>query len=70
MKFKWWPGICAVLGTISLLAEFKAAKACTSAEFSALAPLAVGVAFAAFILAVWLTRYVSIASLAAAVALA
>jgi len=73
MKFKVVAGICAVLGhNFTCWLKFKGGKgiATSAGVYLALAPLAVGVAFAAFILAVWLTRYVSIASLAAAVALA
>jgi len=65
-------GIAAVLGhNYTCWLKFKGGKgiATSGGAYLALAPLAVGVAVAAFILAVLLTRYVSIGSIAAAVAL-
>ena len=65
-------GIAAVLGhNYTCWLKFKGGKgiATSGGAYLALAPLAVGVALAAFILAVLLTRYVSLASIAAAVAL-
>ena len=65
-------GIAAVLGhNFTCWLKFKGGKgiATTGVAYLALAPWAVGVALAAFILAVLLTRYVSIGSMAAAVAL-
>ncbi len=65
-------GIAAVLGhNYTCWLKFKGGKgiATSGGAYLALAPLAVGVALAAFILAVLLTRYVSIGSIAAAIAL-
>ena len=65
-------GMAAVLGhNFTCWLKFKGGKgvATTAGVFLALAPLAVGIALVAFILAVWLTRYVSIGSIAAAIAL-
>ena len=65
-------GIAAVLGhNFTCWLKFKGGKgiATSGGAYLALAPLAVGVAVAAFILAVLLTRYVSIGSIAAAIAL-
>jgi glycerol-3-phosphate acyltransferase PlsY len=65
-------GIGAVLGhNFTCWLKFKGGKgiATSGGAYLALAPLAVGVALAAFILTVLLTRYVSIGSIAAAVAL-
>ena len=65
-------GIAAVLGhNFTCWLKFKGGKgiATTGGAYLALAPWAVGVALVAFILAVLLTRYVSIGSMAAAVAL-
>ena len=65
-------GIAAVLGhNFTCWLKFKGGKgiATSGGVYLALAPLAVGVAVAAFILAVLLTRYVSIGSIAAAIAL-
>jgi len=72
MRFKVVAGIFAVLGhNFTCWLKFKGGKgiATSAGAYLALAPLAVGVAVAAFILAVLLTRYVSIGSIAAAVAL-
>jgi len=65
-------GIAAVLGhNYTCWLKFKGGKgvATNGGAYLALAPLAVGIALAAFILAVLLTRYVSIGSIAAAIAL-
>ena len=65
-------GIAAVLGhNFTCWLKFKGGKgiATSGGVYLALAPLAVGVALLAFILAVLLTRYVSIGSIAAAIAL-
>ena len=65
-------GIAAVLGhNFTCWLKFKGGKgiATSGGAYLALAPLAVGIALAAFILAVLLTRYVSIGSIAAAIAL-
>jgi glycerol-3-phosphate acyltransferase PlsY len=65
-------GIAAVLGhNFTCWLKFKGGKgiATSGGAYLALAPVAVGVALAAFILAVLLTRYVSIGSIAAAIAL-
>jgi len=66
-------GIAAVLGhNFTCWLKFKGGKgiATTGGVYLALAPLAVAVALAAFLLAVLLTRYVSVGSIAAAIALA
>jgi len=65
-------GIAAVLGhNFTCWLKFKGGKgiATSAGVYFALAPLAVGIAMAAFILAVLLTRYVSIGSITAAIAL-
>jgi glycerol-3-phosphate acyltransferase PlsY len=65
-------GICAVLGhNFTCWLKFKGGKgiATTAGVYLALAPLALGIALAVFILAVLMTRYVSVGSIAAAVAL-
>jgi glycerol-3-phosphate acyltransferase PlsY len=65
-------GIAAVLGhNFTCWLKFKGGKgiATSGGAYLALAPLAVGVAVAAFVLAVLLTRYVSIGSIASAIAL-
>ncbi|MGO8836266.1 MAG: glycerol-3-phosphate 1-O-acyltransferase PlsY [Limisphaerales bacterium] len=65
-------GIAAVMGhNFTCWLKFKGGKgiATSGGAYLALAPLAVGIAVAAFVLAVILTRYVSIGSIAAAVAL-
>jgi glycerol-3-phosphate acyltransferase PlsY len=65
-------GIFAVLGhNYSCWLKFKGGKgiATTAGVYLALAPWAVLVALAVFIVAVWLTRYVSVGSISAAAAL-
>ena len=65
-------GIAAVLGhNYTCWLRFKGGKgiATSAGVYFALAPLAAGIALAAFILALLLTRYVSLGSIAAAVAL-
>jgi glycerol-3-phosphate acyltransferase PlsY len=70
--FRIIAGIAAVLGhNFTCWLKFKGGKgiATSGGAYVALAPLAVVIALAAFILAVLLTRYVSIGSIAAAIAL-
>jgi glycerol-3-phosphate acyltransferase PlsY len=65
-------GIFAVLGhNYPCWLKFKGGKgiATTAGVFLALAPLALGIALVVFILAVALTKYVSVGSIAAAIAL-
>ncbi len=65
-------GMAAVLGhNFTCWLKFKGGKgiATSGGAYLALAPLAVGIAVAAFLLAVLLTRYVSIGSIASAIAL-
>jgi glycerol-3-phosphate acyltransferase PlsY len=65
-------GIAAVLGhNYTCWLKFRGGKgvATSAGVYFALAPLAAGIAVAAFLLAVLLTRYVSVGSIAAAVAL-
>jgi glycerol-3-phosphate acyltransferase PlsY len=65
-------GIFAVLGhNYSCWLKFKGGKgiATTAGVYLALAPLALGIAFAVFILTILMTRYVSVGSIAAAIAL-
>jgi acyl phosphate:glycerol-3-phosphate acyltransferase len=65
-------GICAVLGhNFTCWLKFKGGKgiATSAGVFFALAPLAVGIALGAWIIVFALSRYVSVASIAAAVAL-
>lgn len=65
-------GICAILGHIwTIFAGFKGGKGVgTSAGvFLGLAPLALGIALLVFVIIVWLTRYVSLGSILAALTL-
>jgi len=72
LQFKLLAGICVVLGhNYTCWLGFKGGKgiATTAGAYLALAPLAVGIAIAVWIVLFVTTRYVSIASIAAAVAL-
>jgi glycerol-3-phosphate acyltransferase PlsY len=72
MKFTVLAGVCAVLGhNYTCWLKFKGGKgiATTAGVYLALAPWAVLIALVVFILAVVFTRYVSVASMSAAVAL-
>ena len=65
-------GICAVLGhNYTCWLKFKGGKgiATTAGVYLALAPVALGIAFAVFILTILVTRYVSLGSIIAAIAL-
>jgi len=65
-------GICAVLGhNYTCWLKFKGGKgiATTAGVYLALAPVALGIALAAFILTVLITRYVSLGSIIAAIVL-
>lgn len=65
-------GGAAIVGHVfSVFVRFKGGKgvATSAGVFIALAPAAVGICFAAFLLAVWLTGYVSLGSILAAVLL-
>ncbi|MFM2295175.1 MAG: glycerol-3-phosphate 1-O-acyltransferase [Verrucomicrobiota bacterium] len=71
-KFTVLAAVCAVLGhNYTCWLNFKGGKgiATSAGVFLALAPLAIGVAIAVFAVAVLLTRYVSVGSIAAGVAL-
>ena len=71
-KFTVLAGVCAVLGhNYTCWLNFKGGKgiATSAGVFLALAPLAVGIAIAVFAMAVIFTRYVSVGSVAAGVAL-
>ena len=70
--FQLLAGICAILGHIwTIFAGFKGGKGVgTSAGvFLGLAPLALGIALLVFVIIVWLTRYVSLGSILAALTL-
>ena len=70
--FQLLAGICAILGHIwTIFAGFKGGKGVgTSAGvFIGLAPLALGIALLVFVIIVWLTRYVSLGSILAALTL-
>jgi glycerol-3-phosphate acyltransferase PlsY len=72
IRFNVIAGICAVLGhNFTCWLKFKGGKgiATSAGVYFALAPLAAGIALGTWIVAAVLTRYVSIASIAAAVAL-
>jgi len=72
MKFTVLAGVCAVLGhNYTCWLKFKGGKgiATSAGVYVALAPTAVGIAIVAFVVATILTRYVSVGSIAAAIAL-
>jgi len=72
MRFKIIAGVCAILGhNYTCWLKFKGGKgiATSAGVFLALAPLALGIALGVWIVVFALGRYVSVASIAAAVAL-